>query len=67
MVEGLLAPRQTPKLEDRSLLFVRGCLFNVFTATFHSWRLSLYPQPVDVPCCGDRNPPNMEAYSNYKQ
>jgi hypothetical protein len=30
--EGLLAPRPTPKLEDRRLSFVRGCLFNIFAA-----------------------------------
>jgi hypothetical protein len=28
--EGLLAPRPTPKLVDHPLLFVRGCLFNIF-------------------------------------
>jgi hypothetical protein len=27
--EGLLAPRPIPKLEDRPLSFVRGCLFNI--------------------------------------
>jgi hypothetical protein len=37
----LLAPRPNPKLEDRSLLFVRGCLFNIFAATLNCWRLSL--------------------------
>jgi hypothetical protein len=42
--EGLLAPHPTPKLEDRPLTFVRGCLFNVFAATLHSWRPSLYLQ-----------------------
>jgi hypothetical protein len=30
--EGLLDPRPTPKLEDHPLLFVRGCLFNIFAA-----------------------------------
>jgi hypothetical protein len=30
--EGLLAPRPTPKLEDHSMSFVRGCLFNIFPA-----------------------------------
>jgi hypothetical protein len=30
--KGLLAPRPTPKLKDDPLPFVRGCLFNIFTA-----------------------------------
>jgi hypothetical protein len=30
--EGLLAPRPTPKLGDHPLSFVRGVLFNIFTA-----------------------------------
>jgi hypothetical protein len=57
--EELLAPRPTPKLEDHPLSFVGGCLFNVFAATFHSWRPFLHPQPEDTPCSGDRDPPNM--------
>jgi hypothetical protein len=57
--EGLLASRPTPQLEDYPLSIVRGCLFNVFTATLHSWRQSLYLQPDDVPCCGDRDSTNM--------
>jgi hypothetical protein len=39
--EGLLAPRPTPKLEDRLLSYVRGCLFNIFAANLQSWRPSL--------------------------
>jgi len=31
----LLAPHPTPKLEDHPLSAVRGCLFNLFTATLH--------------------------------
>jgi hypothetical protein len=31
----LLAPRPTPKLEDHPSSAVRGCLFNLFTATLH--------------------------------
>jgi hypothetical protein len=31
----LLAPRPTPKLEDHPSSAIRGCLFNLFTATFH--------------------------------
>jgi hypothetical protein len=34
-VEGLLAPRPTPKLEDHLSSAVRDCLFNLFTATLH--------------------------------
>jgi hypothetical protein len=33
--EELLAPRPTPKLEDRPLSAVRDCLFNIFAATLH--------------------------------
>jgi hypothetical protein len=33
--EGLLAPRPTPKLEDHPSSAVRGCLFNLFTASLH--------------------------------
>jgi hypothetical protein len=33
--EELLPPRPTPKLEDHPSLAVRGCLFNLFTATLH--------------------------------
>jgi hypothetical protein len=54
--EGLLALRATPKLEDDPLSFVRGCLFNIFAATLHSWRPVLHPQPVDAPYRGDREP-----------
>ena len=31
----MLAPRPTPKLEDHPSSAVRGCLFNLFTATLH--------------------------------
>jgi hypothetical protein len=57
--EGLLAPLPTPKLEDHPLSFVLGCLFYIFAAALHSWRLFLHPQPEDAPCCGDRDPPNI--------
>jgi hypothetical protein len=33
--EELLASRPTPKLEDRPLLAVHKCLFNIFVATLH--------------------------------
>jgi hypothetical protein len=45
--EELLAPRPTPKLEDRPLSAVRDCLFNIFAATLH-------PHPEDAPCRGYR-------------
>ena len=32
-MEGLLAPRPTPKLEDHPSSAVRDCLFNFFAAT----------------------------------
>ena len=34
----LLAPRPTPKLEDRHLSAVHDCLLNIFAATLHIWR-----------------------------
>jgi hypothetical protein len=49
-----------PKLEDHLLLFVRDCLFNIFAANLHYRRPFLHPQPEDAPCCGDRDPPDME-------
>jgi hypothetical protein len=58
--EGLLPPRPTPKLEDHPLLSVRDCLFNIFAANLHSWRLFLHPQPEDAPCCGDRDNVRMD-------
>jgi hypothetical protein len=54
--KGLLAPRPTPKLENYPLSFVRGCLFNIFSATLHTWGPFLHPHPEDTPCCGDREP-----------
>jgi hypothetical protein len=63
--EGLLAPRRTPRLEDHPLSFVRGCLFNIFAATFHSWRLFLHPQTVDAPCCGDRTVYQLKCWMHF--
>jgi hypothetical protein len=60
--EGLLAPLPTPKQVDHFLSFVHGSLFNIFAATFHSWSPFLHLQPEDMPCCGDRDPPNMEIF-----
>jgi hypothetical protein len=37
--EELLAPRPIPKLEDHPLSAVHDCLFNIFAATFHIWKL----------------------------
>jgi hypothetical protein len=37
----LLAPRQTPKLEDHPLSAVRDCLFNTFAATLRICRTSI--------------------------
>jgi hypothetical protein len=54
--EELLAPRQTPKLEDHPLSAVRECLFNVFAATLRNRRPFLHPQPADAPCRGDTGP-----------
>jgi hypothetical protein len=63
----VFAPRPTPKLEDHHLLFVRGCLFNIFAATLHSWRPFLHPQPEDAPYCSDRDPRNMDKDKNIGQ
>jgi hypothetical protein len=38
--EEFLAPCTT-QLEDHPLSAVRDCLFNIFTAILHIWRLSL--------------------------
>jgi hypothetical protein len=42
--EWLLAPCPTPKLDDHLLLFVRGCLFNIFACTFHCCGPSVHLQ-----------------------
>jgi hypothetical protein len=59
----VVSPTPIPRMEDHPLSFVRGCLFSIFISTLHSWRPSLHLQPKDMPCCGDRDPPNMESYS----
>jgi hypothetical protein len=43
--EGLLAPRPIPKLEDHSLSFVRGCLFNIFAANLQLEAVPSIPNP----------------------
>jgi len=35
LVEKLLTPQPTPKLEDKTLSAVRNCLFNILAATLH--------------------------------
>jgi uncharacterized membrane protein len=37
--EELLASRPTQKLEDHPLSAVCDCLFSIFAATFHIWKL----------------------------
>ena len=59
--DELLSPHPTPKLEDHPLSAVRDCLFNIFTATLHTWRPFLHPQPEHAPCCGDREPLIMDS------
>jgi hypothetical protein len=54
--EELLALISNPKLEDELLSAVHGCLFIMFTATYHIWRLFLHLQPEDLPCYGERDP-----------
>jgi hypothetical protein len=35
-----LALRPTPKMDNHPLSAVRNCLFNIFSATLHVWKLS---------------------------
>jgi len=68
--EQLLAPRQTPQLEDHPLSAVRGFLFNTFAATRHFggrssirrlmksqpwWRSAYAYKTVNVISCVDGN------------
>jgi hypothetical protein len=39
-LQFFVTPLPTPVLEDHPLSDVRDCLFNIFAATFHIWRLS---------------------------
>jgi hypothetical protein len=60
--EELLAPRPTPKLEDHLLSAVRDCLFNIFAATLHTWRV--FPPSANLRTCHavvTRDPPNMDG------
>jgi hypothetical protein len=65
--EGLLATHSTPKLEGHPLSFVHSCLFNIFQGNFHSWRLSLHPQPLDTQCCGDKGSTYHGPYKQRKK
>jgi len=49
----LLAPRPTPRLEERPMSAVHYCLFNIIAAVLHTGGNS-NPQPKDAPCRGDR-------------
>jgi hypothetical protein len=49
----LLAPHPTTKLEDHLLLAFHACLFNVFTATLHTWSLIFHLKPEDAHNMGD--------------
>jgi hypothetical protein len=55
----VVSPTPNPKLEDRPLLSVRGCLFKIFTANLHCWRQFLHPQPEDFMLWGTGTPSNM--------
>jgi hypothetical protein len=52
--EELLAPRQTPKLEDHPLSAVCYCLFNIFAVTLRTWRPSRPSEIWCRACCADR-------------
>jgi hypothetical protein len=60
--EELLSPRQTPELENRPLLAVRDCLFNILAAVLYIWRPLLQPQPENASCRGD-GPPNVAHFT----
>ena len=53
----LLASRPTSKLEDHSWSAVHDCLFNIFAANLHIWRLTSPSTTLgDALCGGDRIP-----------
>ena len=56
----MLAPRPTPKLEDHPSSAVRGCLFNLFTATLHI----PCSHTVAKPC---RNAPSPEFHYRFRK
>jgi hypothetical protein len=45
---GDVGHHTTPNLENHTLWAVRNCLFNVFAATFHSWRPSSSATSVET-------------------
>jgi hypothetical protein len=53
-IRGGFMPTPSPKLVNHSLSSVHGCLFNIFASTLRCWRPSLYSQPEDAPCCGNK-------------
>jgi hypothetical protein len=60
-IEGLLAPCQTPKLQDHPLSFV--CLFNIFAANPQCWRPSLLSATWGrTMLLSQGGPPNMGTY-----
>jgi hypothetical protein len=40
-MDGVISPVLNPQLEDLLLLVIYGCLPNIFTASFHIWKVSL--------------------------
>jgi hypothetical protein len=57
-VRWSLAPRPTPKLEDHPLSAVHDCLFNIFAAILHIWRVAVRTHHAMV----TRDPPNMITF-----
>jgi len=64
--EGLLTPCPMPKLENCPLLFATACSVYLQLPSI-SEGLLLHPQPEDVPCHGDRDPPNMAPISHLSK
>jgi len=65
--EGVLASRQTPKLEDHNLSAICDCLFNILAATHLEVSCSCH-NVEDAKCCGYRNPLLMAVccrFSNF--
>jgi len=52
----LLAPRPTPKLEDRHVSAVRDRFLNIFIANLPYRRPFIYLHPEDTPCFDVRRP-----------
>jgi hypothetical protein len=58
-----LAPCPTPKLEDYPLSAVFNCLFGIFAAALHVWRVLLCPQPKDMLCHSDKGPTQQHSHT----